>query len=62
MPNHCTNEVYISFKDRETTKKFLEFDYRYKKIKHHLHRSSHISMPLNTFGDIDQPDPSRQYR
>ena len=25
MPNHCDNEVYISFKDRETTKKFLEF-------------------------------------
>ena len=25
MPNHCTNEVYISFKDRETTKEFLEF-------------------------------------
>ena len=25
MPNHCTNEVYISFKDRGTTEKFLEF-------------------------------------
>ena len=25
MPNHCTNEVYISFKDQEATKKFLEF-------------------------------------
>jgi len=25
MPNNCTNEVYISFEDRETTKKFLEF-------------------------------------
>ena len=25
MPNHVTNEVYISFKDQGTTKKFLEF-------------------------------------
>ena len=25
MPNHCTNEVYISFEDQGTTKKFLEF-------------------------------------
>ena len=25
MPNHCTNEVYISFKDRGTTKEFIEF-------------------------------------
>lgn len=25
MPNHCTNEVYISFKDRAITEEFLEF-------------------------------------
>jgi hypothetical protein len=25
MPNHCTNEVYISFKDQGTREKFLEF-------------------------------------
>ena len=25
MPNHCTNEVYISFKDRAATDEFLEF-------------------------------------
>ncbi len=25
MPNHCTNDVYISFKDYETKEKFLEF-------------------------------------
>tara|TARA_E500000305_G_scaffold111360_1_gene123000 strand:+ start:304 stop:723 length:420 start_codon:yes stop_codon:yes gene_type:complete len=25
MPNRCTNEVYISFKDREATDEFLEF-------------------------------------
>jgi len=25
MPNHCKNEVYISFKDREATDEFLEF-------------------------------------
>tara|TARA_R100001594_G_scaffold68959_2_gene103302 strand:+ start:5489 stop:5908 length:420 start_codon:yes stop_codon:yes gene_type:complete len=25
MPNHVTNEVYISFKDREATDEFLEF-------------------------------------
>ena len=25
MPNHCTNEVYISFKDQGTREKFLKF-------------------------------------
>ena len=25
MPNHCKNEVYISFKDREATDEFLKF-------------------------------------